>query len=152
MNASVSGANRRLGNSTWSGRPVECKAEQITGTPASQPANRPQNILSPPVPTVTTASIRRRPQQSREPPEHGEVILVGQQARDGGNLLRQDFAEGAEVLQTAQFRPKPLPIQATDQFHQRRFRPADGHARNHEHHPQADHDRPTASVLGGWET
>ena len=60
MKASVSGASRRLGNSTWSGRPVECSAEQITGTPASQPASRPQNILSPPVPTVTTASIRRR--------------------------------------------------------------------------------------------
>ena len=60
MKASVSGASSRLENSTWSGRPVECNAEQITGTPASQPASRPQNILSPPVPTVTTASIRRR--------------------------------------------------------------------------------------------
>ena len=50
MNASVSGANSRLGSSTWSGKPVECNAEQITGTPDSQAANRPQNILSPPVP------------------------------------------------------------------------------------------------------
>src|SRR3990172_10352563 len=61
MKASVIGARSRLGSSTWSGRPVECNAEQITGTPASHPARRPQNILSPPVPTVTTASIRRAP-------------------------------------------------------------------------------------------
>ena len=36
-----------IGQFTRSGRPVECSAEAITGTPASQAASRPQNILSP---------------------------------------------------------------------------------------------------------
>ena len=48
---------QRLSRPIVSGQPVECRAEQITGTPASRAAIRPQNILSP-APTVTTASIR----------------------------------------------------------------------------------------------
>jgi hypothetical protein len=44
---------------TPSGQPVECRALQITGTPANWAAIRPQNILSP-APTVTTASMRFR--------------------------------------------------------------------------------------------
>ena len=136
MKASVSGLSRRLGNSTWSGRPVECSAEQITGTPASQAASRPQNILSPPVPTVTTASIRRSPHQSRQPPKHADVVLVCQQAGERGNLSGQHFAQRVEMLQAAQLGQKPLAVHAADQFDQQRFGTADRHARNDEHHPQ----------------
>ena len=58
------------------GQPVECRAEQITGTPASQAASRPQNILSPPVPTVTTASIRRRRISRASRQSTRDVVLV----------------------------------------------------------------------------
>ena len=136
MKASVSGASRRLGNSTWSGRPVECSAEQITGTPASQPASRPQNILSPPVPTVTTASIRRRRISRVSRHSTRNVVLVRQQAGEGRDLPGQHLAQRAEVLQAAQFRQEPLAVHAADQFHQQRLRAAHRHARDHEHHPQ----------------
>ena len=133
--ASVSGASRRLDRSTWSGRPVEWIAEQITGTPASQAARRPQNILSP-GPTVTTASIRRRRKRPRQPPEDGEIVLVAEQARVGGNLPGEFRPQRPEFLQAAQFRQEPRAIEPADQLDQQGLRAAHRHARQDEHDPQ----------------
>ena len=133
MKASVSGASSRLDNSTGSGRPVEWIAEQITGTPASHAASRPQNILSP-RPTVTTASTRRR-RISRASRGRTMKSYLWRSRPAWTGISATVSSRAVRILSGSKFRQESPVIQAAHQVGQERFGPAYGHARQHEHDP-----------------